>query len=93
MWSLHTSLYGPVGTGETPTPHQVQEAHENIRYWVEREVHPEIARNIRIIYGGSVTKENSKDLIKERDVDGFLVGGASIKPDFKDIVENVDKEY
>ena len=56
-------------------------------------MHPEIARNIRIIYGGSVTSENSKELIKEKDVDGFLVGGASITDDFKDIVENIDKAY
>ena len=96
QWVNVVIAYEPVwavGTGQTPTSTQIQEAHENIRFWVEREVHPEIARNLRIIYGGSVTKDNANDLIQERDVDGFLVGGASITPDFKDIVEKVDSHY
>lgn len=96
QWANVVIAYEPVwavGTGETPTSSQVQEAHENIRYWIERRVHPEIARSIRIIYGGSVNVKNSKELIQMKDVDGFLVGGASITADFKDIVENIDKEY
>lgn len=41
---------------------------------------------MRIIYGGSVTADNAKDLAKEADIDGFLVGGASLKPEFVDII-------
>jgi triosephosphate isomerase len=46
---------------------------------------------IRIIYGGSVTEKNTKDLIKQKDVDGFLVGGASLKSAFTDIIKDSHK--
>ena len=45
----------------------------------------------RVIYGGSVTDKNASDLIKKPDIDGFLVGGASLKPAFADIVEACNK--
>ena len=45
-----------------------------------------MAQEIRIIYGGSVTASNAKELAKEADIDGFLVGGASLKPEFVDII-------
>lgn len=45
-----------------------------------------VAKTTRIIYGGSVTGANCKELAKENDIDGFLVGGASLKPEFIDIV-------
>lgn len=45
-----------------------------------------MAEEIRIIYGGSVTGANAKVLAKEKDIDGFLVGGASLKPEFADII-------
>lgn len=41
----------------------------------------------RILYGGSVTEKNANELVKQHDIDGFLVGGASLKPGFADIVE------
>lgn len=46
-----------------------------------------MAKTTRIIYGGSVTAGNCGDLIKKPDVDGFLVGGASLKPEFADIIK------
>lgn len=50
-----------------------------------------IAANTRIIYGGSVTEKNAGELIKNLDVDGFLVGGAALKPAFTDIVDACNK--
>jgi triosephosphate isomerase len=47
---------------------------------------PEVAAKVQILYGGSVTDKNAADLIKQPDVDGFLVGGASLKDAFVDIV-------
>ena len=47
---------------------------------------PAVAEQVRIIYGGSVSTKNCKDLIAKEDIDGFLVGGASLKPDFVDII-------
>jgi len=50
------------------------------------EVNETVANSTRIIYGGSVTASNCRELAKESDIDGFLVGGASLKPEFVDIV-------
>lgn len=57
-----------------------------IRKFLCKEVGHDVSIKTRIIYGGSVTGKNCTDLIKQRDVDGFLVGGASLKPEFTDIV-------
>jgi triosephosphate isomerase len=54
--------------------------HAAIRKWLSEAVSPEVAENTRIIYGGSVSEKNCRDLAKQPDVDGFLVGGASLKP-------------
>lgn len=69
-----------IGTGKTATPALAQEAHEFIRS-VLTEHYGEIARNIRILYGGSVTPDNVAGLMACPDIDGALVGGASLKPD------------
>jgi len=61
--------------------------HEHIREWLKKNVSAEAANNTRIIYGGSVTEKNAAELIAKRDVDGFLVGGASLKEAFTDIVK------
>ena len=60
--------------------------HAFIRGWVTKTLNADVASKIRIIYGGSVTEKNASDLIKKPDLDGFLVGGASLKPAFTDIV-------
>jgi len=50
-------------------------------------VSEEVAGAVRILYGGSVNGGNAGDLIQQSDIDGFLVGGASLKPEFQDIIE------
>jgi triosephosphate isomerase (TIM) len=76
-----------IGTGRTATPEQAQDALAFIRSLVERRS-DEAAAAVRILYGGSVKPENAAELLSQRDVDGALVGGASLDPaDFAAIVE------
>ena len=76
-----------IGTGKNATPDQAQETQAYVRSWLKENGSEEIAQKVRVIYGGSVTDQNCGDLIKQPDVDGFLVGGASLKPAFLDIVK------
>jgi triosephosphate isomerase (TIM) len=77
-----------IGTGRTATPQQAQEAHKYIRGLLEKLSDKETAAAIRIQYGGSVKPENIEELMRQDDVDGALVGGASLKIDsFADIVK------
>ena len=69
-----------IGTGKTATPDQAQEAHESIRKTLSH-LYGEPAKGVRILYGGSVTPENADVLMACPDVDGALVGGASLKAD------------
>ncbi len=69
-----------IGTGKTATPDQAQDAHINIRSWLTGRFDSGIAGQIRILYGGSVKPENVNELMALPDVDGALVGGASLKP-------------
>jgi triosephosphate isomerase (TIM) len=68
-----------IGTGKTATPEQGQEAHACIRKEVARLYHSRLADGMRILYGGSVKPGNVKELIAQGDIDGALVGGASLK--------------
>lgn len=68
-----------IGTGRTATPEIASEAHRSIRLNVADAFGVDIARNIRILYGGSVKPENAAELMAEREIDGALVGGASLK--------------
>jgi triosephosphate isomerase len=71
-----------IGTGKTASPAQAQEAHLFIRSQLKK-IHGEgFAAGCRILYGGSVTAENVDNLMAQADVDGALVGGASLKKDF-----------
>lgn len=70
-----------IGTGKTATPEQAQEMHAFIRYFIAEKHGSETAENTRILYGGSVKPENIKELMSEEDIDGALVGGASLKAD------------
>lgn len=82
-WTKIVIAYEPVwaiGTGKVATTQQAQEVHAAIRKWLTEEVSKEAAEATRIIYGGSVSEKNCKELAKEGDIDGFLVGGASLKP-------------
>jgi len=88
-WSKVVIAYEPVwaiGTGKVATAQQAQEVHAGIREWLKSEVSAEAADSTRIIYGGSVSAKNCKELAGEADIDGFLVGGASLKPEFVEII-------
>ncbi|RJQ53895.1 MAG: triose-phosphate isomerase [Nitrospiraceae bacterium] len=88
-----TIAYEPIwaiGTGRTATKEQANEAHTFIRGWLKK--HKEGAETVRILYGGSVTPENIASLMSEPEVNGGLVGGASLKPDsFAGIVTGARK--
>jgi triosephosphate isomerase len=68
-----------IGTGKTATPEQAQEVHRFIRRWIQENFDPDTADAVRILYGGSVKPDNIKDLMSKTDIDGVLVGGASLK--------------
>jgi triosephosphate isomerase len=88
-WERVVIAYEPVwaiGTGKVATPAQAQEAHHSVRGWIETNVSADVAKHVRILYGGSVTADNCAELARQPDVDGFLVGGASLKPEFINII-------
>ena len=70
-----------IGTGKVATPDQAQEVHANLRALIAERYGKEVADVVRIQYGGSVKAENAKDLLGQSDIDGALVGGASLKVD------------
>jgi len=70
-----------IGTGKVATPEQAQEVHALIRGLLGKLASPEIAARVRIQYGGSVKPDNAADLARQPDIDGALVGGASLKAD------------
>lgn len=90
-WKKIVVAYEPVwaiGTGKVATPEQAQEVHESVRGWLAGNVSKEASESVRIIYGGSVNAKNCADLAGRPDIDGFLVGGASLKPEFIDIIKS-----
>jgi triosephosphate isomerase (TIM) len=89
-WGKVVLAYEPVwaiGTGKVATPEQAEETHAQIRDWFAQNVSPEVAANIRIIYGGSVKGSNAESLLLGPNIDGFLVGGASLLPEFVNIIQ------
>lgn len=70
-----------IGTGVVATPEQAQEMHSMIREFVAKNYNKEIAENLTILYGGSCKASNARDLFKNPDVDGGLIGGASLIAD------------
>jgi triosephosphate isomerase len=70
-----------IGTGKNATPDDAEDMCKHIRGWMAQTFTPETAASIRILYGGSVTAENVSAYMKLPDVDGALVGGASLDPD------------
>jgi len=89
-WERVVIAYGPVwavGNGQSATPRQVQDVHQGLRSWLGRVASPTVAAATRIVYGGSVTDTNCADFATQPDVDGFLVGGASLTPEFLTIVD------
>lgn len=84
-WTNVVIAYEPVwaiGTGKTATPEQAQDVHAQIRAWLASKVSGDVAAATRILYGGSVKTANCDALAACADIDGFLVGGASLKADF-----------
>ncbi len=78
-----------IGTGKTASPEQAQEIHAYIRGLVAENYSNEIAENTSILYGGSCNPGNAKELFSNKDVDGGLIGGASLKADdFKAIINS-----
>ena len=78
-----------IGTGKTATTQQAQDAHAFIRKVLAAMFDAEVARKVRIQYGGSVKPNNAKELMSQPDVDGALVGGASLEArSFADIIKN-----
>lgn len=70
-----------IGTGKTATPEQAQEMHGHIRRTIAETHSADVAQNVRVLYGGSVKPDNIATLMSQPDVDGALVGGASLEAD------------
>jgi triosephosphate isomerase len=79
-----------IGTGVTASTEQAQEMHAHIRTVLSKQYGQELANSISILYGGSCNAKNAKELFEQPDVDGGLIGGASLKSrDFIDIVKSM----
>jgi len=88
-WKKVVIAYEPVwaiGTGVTATPKQAQDTHAEIRAWLKKNISATVAAETRILYGGSATAANCNELYSQQDINGFLVGGASLKPEFVSII-------
>jgi triosephosphate isomerase (TIM) len=70
-----------IGTGKTATPQMASDAHQVIRHEAEKAFGKEFAEALRILYGGSVKPDNASALMREEEIDGALVGGASLEPE------------
>jgi len=70
-----------IGTGRTASPEQAQEVHASIRSWLDQHHPSYVAQQVRILYGGSVKPGNASELLGQPDIDGALVGGASLDAD------------
>lgn len=92
-WKNIVIAYEPVwaiGTGETASPEQAQEMHDFIRKIINKKYTSEISDNVSILYGGSVKPNNAKEIFAKEDVDGGLIGGASLKAeDFLAIINSI----
>lgn len=83
-WKHIILAYEPVwaiGTGETATPEQAQEIHAFIRQTLKEKYNETLANSVPILYGGSCNAKNAREIFSQHDVDGGLIGGASLKAD------------
>ncbi len=77
-----------IGTGKTASPEQAEQAHAHLRKWLANRYTQEVADSVRILYGGSVKPDNARELLGQANVDGALVGGASLSVEnFGPIIE------
>lgn len=91
-WANVSIAYEPVwaiGTGLTATPEMAQDTHADIRKWMADNVGEDIAAAVRIQYGGSMKGANAAGLQAQTDIDGGLIGGASLTTDFFNVVNGV----
>ena len=90
-----TIAYEPIwaiGTGKTATTEQAQDMHGHIRQLIAKQYGNDVAQQTTILYGGSCKPSNAEQLFSQPDIDGGLIGGASLKAeDFVQIVEAIDK--
>lgn len=89
-WTKIVVAYEPVwaiGTGLAATPEDAQDTHKQIRAHLAKTIGGQ-SESVRILYGGSVNGKNAPEFKDKADVDGFLVGGASLKPEFVDIIKS-----
>jgi triosephosphate isomerase len=92
QWADVAIAYEPVwaiGTGLTATPEMAQETHASIRTWLADNVSSSVAEATRIQYGGSMKGANAKDLLAQPDIDGGLIGGASLQDDFFNVINGI----
>jgi len=93
-WDKVAIAYEPVwaiGTGLTATPEMAQATHADIRKWISENVDAGIANKTRIQYGGSMKGANAVGLLSQPDIDGGLIGGASLKADFFNVINGIPK--
>jgi triosephosphate isomerase len=93
-WDSIVIAYEPVwaiGTGLTATPEMAQETHSDIRKWIASNVSEDIAAKTSIQYGGSMKGANATQLLAMPDIDGGLIGGASLQADFFNVINGVPK--
>ena len=95
QWNQIILAYEPVwaiGTGLNATPEQAQEIHKHVREEIATTFNKNLADSVRILYGGSLKPNNSKEIFFQPDIDGGLIGGASlIFEDFYSIIRSIDK--
>jgi triosephosphate isomerase len=92
LFLLLLVAYEPVwaiGTGLTATPEMAQDTHASIRQWMAENVGADVAAAVRIQYGGSMKGENADGLLSQSDIDGGLIGGASLTLDFFKCINGV----
>ncbi|MBU1120416.1 MAG: triose-phosphate isomerase [archaeon] len=90
LWAISK---GPKDTSTKPAvPEEIESIHSLIREWISKEYGKEASKEIRIQYGGSVKPENAAELAEQKNINGFLIGGASLKVDsFYSIIESLSK--
>jgi triosephosphate isomerase len=92
VWAINSKALNPIGEIRAATPSEAEEMHKFVRAWLIKKFGESLGNDIPIQYGGSVSAANCEELFKIKDINGALVGGASLKPnDFKTIVEIATK--
>ena len=95
QWNQIILAYEPVwaiGTGLNATPEQAQEIHKQVRKEIATTFNKNLANSVQILYGGSLKPNNSKEIFFQPDIDGGLIGGASLSfEDFYSIIRSIDK--